>query len=316
MKDLEEGKPNLDCDTLACDLCWMENLDGMILLYNSSEWVKLAESVMKIGYGKDLAYYFLGQAAEGMGYNEAALKYYNQGVAAFSDSRKLHHCRESGGGCGGLDLAQAFPQRIAAVKASMKTSGRESAGRKDNKNRGGNKPAQNENKETGNKRPVTSNVLDNLEIGGYLLKNGKYEETVQLDEQDPDEPGIIFRAGISNKAFGDLNGDGITDGVVIIWCNTGGNGSVIGLAAAVADSGKPIVTKVITLGDSRIDIRSMKIEQGMIILRLITHGPNDGLCCPSVKSICKFKLEGSRLVNLTPKVLRYELKDYDGWFFR
>jgi hypothetical protein len=33
---------------------------------------------MKVGYGKDLGYYLLGQAAEGLGYNEGALKYYQQ----------------------------------------------------------------------------------------------------------------------------------------------------------------------------------------------------------------------------------------------
>lgn len=97
LKDLKAGKPNLDCDTLACDLSWITNLNGMIRFYNSQEWEKLAKSVMKVGYGKDFAYFFLGQVAEGMGYNEAALKYYQQSVRVFNDSKKLHHCRESGG---------------------------------------------------------------------------------------------------------------------------------------------------------------------------------------------------------------------------
>jgi hypothetical protein len=130
MNDLKAGKPNLDCDTLACDLSWIYNFNDMISLYNSSQWEKLAELVMKVGYGKDLGYYFLGQAAEGMGNNEAALKYYQQSVTVFSDSNKLHHCRESGGGCRGLDLATLLPQRIAAVKTNTQVKKREFATRR------------------------------------------------------------------------------------------------------------------------------------------------------------------------------------------
>ncbi|MEN6375837.1 MAG: hypothetical protein ABFD75_13810 [Smithella sp.] len=126
LKDLEAGKPNLDCDTLACDISWIGNLKEMISLHKSGQWEKLTELVMKTGYGKDLAYYFLGQAAEGMGYNEAALKYYQQSVVVFSDSKKLHHCRESGGGCRGLNLAVLLPQRIAEIKIAIKTEGRKS----------------------------------------------------------------------------------------------------------------------------------------------------------------------------------------------
>lgn len=89
---------------------------------------------------------------------------------------------------------------------------------------------------------------------------------------------------------------------------------MVGIAAAIAAQGNPTISKVITLGD-RVEVKSMNIEHGIIVLRLLTHGPRDGLCCPTVKSVYKFKLSGIHLVNLTPTARENQLQDSECTFF-
>jgi hypothetical protein len=314
IRDLKVGNLNLDCDTPECYLSWGEHRNELISSYNSRQWEPLAELVMKIGYGQDLAYYFLGMSAEGLGYHEAALKYYRQSGTTSGDSRKLHHCRETVRGCGGLELASVLPQRIAAVTAMAQTTGRSSKSRDHHKLSGEHDLAKNESKTVSDKKPVTGQILDNLEICQYKFKNGKYKEKIERDDQGPDDPVVWDTVGIAKKAFGDLDGDGVIDGAVVLWRNTGGSGIMVGIAAAIAAQGNPTISKVITLGD-RVEVKSMNIEHGIIVVRLLTHGPRDGLCCPTVKSVYKFKLSGIHLVNLTPTARENQLQDSECTFF-
>ncbi len=142
----------------------------------------------------------------------------------------------------------------------------------------------------GDKKPITSKVLDNL---------------FSFDKK-PDEP-QLFRTEIDAKALGDINGDGVDDGAVVI-CTYGGNGYRLSLTAVIAAPGKPVELESVSLG-SYIVLKSAKIEDGTITLRIFTHGPNDTLHNPSVIKVCKFRLSGSRLVNLTPKALENEHQD-------
>lgn len=118
MADLKAGKPNLTCD-LECVFSWTSNFRRMIALHNASQWEALAELVMQVGHGKDISYYFLGKAAEGLGYYDAAAKYYQTSLQLYNGPHKLHHCRDVPGGdyCGGLNLGIVLPKQIASVQA-------------------------------------------------------------------------------------------------------------------------------------------------------------------------------------------------------
>lgn len=124
MADLKAGKPNLTCD-LECVFSWTSNFRRMITLHNASQWEALAELVMQVGHGKDISYYFLGKAAEGLGYYDAAAKYYRYSLELCNGRNKLYHCRavKSGNYCGGLDLTATLPKLIASVQAQGKTQG-------------------------------------------------------------------------------------------------------------------------------------------------------------------------------------------------
>ena len=95
---------------------------GMAAAYNSHQWKQLAILVMTTGHEIDVAYYFLGAAAEQLGYYEAALTYYDRAVDLYNDNVYDHHCRDliSFSGCP-INLRRALPARIASVRNILQT---------------------------------------------------------------------------------------------------------------------------------------------------------------------------------------------------
>ena len=76
MRQLQAGQPILTCSMEECGLGWIHNLPNAAALEATGRWPDLALSVMRIGYGDDLSYYYLGRAAENLGYLQAAQRYY------------------------------------------------------------------------------------------------------------------------------------------------------------------------------------------------------------------------------------------------
>lgn len=75
MSKLQAGEPVLDCQA-ACILAWGSNRSQAAVLDATGRWQDLALLVMRIGYLTDLSYYYLGRAAENLGYLQPAQKYY------------------------------------------------------------------------------------------------------------------------------------------------------------------------------------------------------------------------------------------------
>jgi hypothetical protein len=116
LTELQAGKTTLTCVS-SCHWSWLQNFNQMMTLHNAGQWESLAVLVMQIGHEMDLAYYFLGRAAEGFGYSHAAISYYQVSAYLTGDSNKLHHCREWQFGCGGIDLASVLAIRLTAVQS-------------------------------------------------------------------------------------------------------------------------------------------------------------------------------------------------------
>jgi len=122
------------------------------------------------------------------------------------------------------------------------------------------------------------------------LKNGKHEERTEPDGT------LEFVLRLSDKiAFGDLNNDGRQDAAVILVSSGGGSGSFRELIAVLDKNGSPRQAAVQFLGD-RTDIKSIAIRSGVIHVDLVRHGPNDPMCCPTVRELKKYKLDDGRLV--------------------
>ena len=60
----------------------------------------------------------------------------------------------------------------------------------------------------------------------------------------------------------------------------GGSGSFTYLAAMLNKNGVPKQAAMTQLGD-RTQIKSLAVRDGQVIVDLLTHGPNDPMCCPS-----------------------------------
>jgi hypothetical protein len=144
---------------------------------------------------------------------------------------------------------------------------------------------------------LTVNQLNN---GKYLIPSWEQPdqgEWVQLQDREytrknPDNP-LFVR--IVDLALGSLSNKPTTDGAVIYGYNTGGSGFFVVLCAVINDQGKPKNTALIDLED-RVKINSLRIRSGKIIIDMVTHGPNDPACCPTVKKIATYRLVGNKLV--------------------
>ncbi len=145
-------------------------------------------------------------------------------------------------------------------------------------------------------RPLTLDALKNAEYQSELpaskkakLVNGKYEAEIA--------PGSASKINIvldPAYALGDLNGDGADDAAVVLASNAGGSGTFVHLAAVLNQNGQPQHIASVSLGD-RVKIEAVKIEAGTITVNMVTHGPNDPQCCPTLKATKTFKLQGDKL---------------------
>lgn len=99
-------------------------------------------------------------------------------------------------------------------------------------------------------------------------------------------------------AFGDINADELEDAVVTLKSRSGGTGVIRCLAAVVNQNGQPYNAATRCLGD-RERVESLTIQAGTIIVEVLTHGPSDGSCCPSLRAIRKYRLAEDELIQVS-----------------
>jgi heat shock protein HslJ len=126
--------------------------------------------------------------------------------------------------------------------------------------------------------------------GMALLVDGVYREKYM-----PDSATEMVISLADMHTFGDLNGDGVDDVLVILISYPGGSGTFFNLTAVLNQDGTPAPVAAAFLGDRTI-IRSMTIESGQILLEMITQGPDDPMCCPNMDRRQVYTLQDDRLV--------------------
>ena len=84
---------------------------------------------------------------------------------------------------------------------------------------------------------------------------------------------------------------------VILKTQTGGSGTFTELAVVVNDNGTPQNLATKFLGD-RVKVKNISFEAGTITVDLITHGPSDPMCCPTLDVTQKYELQDNALIQV------------------
>ncbi|MCO6510128.1 MAG: hypothetical protein J5I65_04985 [Aridibacter famidurans] len=123
------------------------------------------------------------------------------------------------------------------------------------------------------------------------VSNGEFYEEKEVD-------GYTDRRffSVSGFTYGDLDGDGKDEAVVISVCNTGGTGNFT--EAYVFTIRGREVTRIVTLegGDRAYGgLREVRIEDGKMIVEASDPGEMGGACCPEEVVTRTYRLKGGSL---------------------
>lgn len=135
--------------------------------------------------------------------------------------------------------------------------------------------------------PVT--LSDGKWAGPPYVEGGASRARVELD------PGVI--------ASGDLDGDGDPESAVLVYSSGGGSGRFSDIAVLARRQGRVECLATRMLGD-RVQLRSMKIEDGRLIVEVLRPGPGDPACCPRERATFTWRLDGDELRDALPVVTR------------
>ncbi len=100
---------------------------------------------------------------------------------------------------------------------------------------------------------------------------------------------------------GDLDGDGAEESAVLLAENSGGSGTFIYVAVLERRGDVITNTGTVLLGD-RVQVRSLILDAGALTIKVIRHGSDDPMCCPTEKALRTWAVDGGSLVERTPEV--------------
>lgn len=129
-----------------------------------------------------------------------------------------------------------------------------------------------------------------IQEGQITLKDGKYEAST-----GPGATQKVVTTLVEPIALGDLNADGMDDAVVVLGTNTGGSGVFMYLHVVLNDGARLKEAAFAPMGD-RVRINALTIIDDTIELDVLTHAPNDPLCCPTQEVLLTYKLDGENLL--------------------
>ena len=127
--------------------------------------------------------------------------------------------------------------------------------------------------------------------GVVRLENGEYRA--------PAAPGSASEIVVALTEYlvtGELNDE--TAAAVILRSSGGGSGTFYELHVMVERDGQPHDVAWTQLGD-RVEINALAIEENEIVVDMVTQGPDDPMCCPTLQVVQTYALEGEALVQTT-----------------
>ncbi len=148
------------------------------------------------------------------------------------------------------------------------------------------------------KRPLTIDSLKlatyNLpETGAITFTSGSYDRRTNGFP----EKTVLHINHIDLYAFGDINGDGRTDGITFLSRKMEGPEIFLSMEVFLNNSGDPVHSGGIIIGD-RVAIDSVTILNQVIRLYLITQSLGDAMCCPTFHVKKEFRLVNNQLTEM------------------
>jgi hypothetical protein len=129
------------------------------------------------------------------------------------------------------------------------------------------------------------------EVLGELAYQGLHEDEGPVQLRGGRWTGASAARGIGRPtaalvpyllARGDLDGDGREDVVVFLETSSGGSGSFLHMAAVLDRPEGPRPLPAEAIGD-RAEVEGLEVINGQVVLDAVVSGPDDALCCPSLR---------------------------------
>jgi hypothetical protein len=123
------------------------------------------------------------------------------------------------------------------------------------------------------------------------VKDGEYSKETQMD-------GYVdrFSFNVMDVSYGDLNGDGKDEAIVLGVCNTGGTGNFSEGFIYTLRAGKPVLIARIPGGDRAYGgLRSATVSKGILSVESNDVGESGGACCPEFAITTQYKLTANKL---------------------
>ena len=147
--------------------------------------------------------------------------------------------------------------------------------------------------------------LTEAALNNMSFSTPQYKKMVQLSDgkyQGGSGADYLMVTMLPQIAFGDLNGDGLEDAVILLGENGGGSGVFVSLIVVYNQSGKPVQGPSVLI-DDRPKIDALTIQNGQIKLQATIHGLNDPMVSPTLGVKETYQPAGDRLdlVRLTSR---------------
>lgn len=130
------------------------------------------------------------------------------------------------------------------------------------------------------------------------LVNGSYDSSKEIQGNNgviDTQTEIDLDKDATSYALADFNKDGADDIVALFGASGGGSGYFINLALFFNKNGTPEYVSSVLLGD-RIKVNSVTVsENNIIVVDMITQGPNEPLCCGTLHKVVRYALIDNRL---------------------
>ena len=126
------------------------------------------------------------------------------------------------------------------------------------------------------------------------VKNGEYSKETQMD-------GYVehFYFNVFGISYGDLNGDGKDEAVILTVCNTGGTGNFSEGFVYTMKAGTALMIADIPGGDrAEGGLRRAWVENGLLLVDANEATEDSGACCPQAAVITKYRVAAGKLAQV------------------